>query len=291
MQKHLLILGFGYTAFYLSKALDCKQFRITGTSRKADSAGVYTRPEYELIPFDEKAINSVLSKTTHLLISTPPSELAGDPAFHLLQQGLANYAGQIEWLGYLSTTGVYGDHQGRWVHEDSDLIEPGARGLLRIAAEHTWRAFSKKHHLPLHIFRLAAIYGPERNGLCRIKKGKTSSIYKPDHLFSRIHVEDLAEVLIQSMAKPSPFAVYNVADDCPAPSHEVDLYAARLLNLPAPELLPIEEAEASPMLKEFYQYSKKISNEKIKNELAVKLKYPDYKTGLDALFRKGEGLC
>ena len=150
---------------------------------------------------------------------------------------------------------------------------------------------AQNYQLPLHIFRIAGIYGPQRNALTRIAQGKTQTIYKENHNFSRIHVEDIAAVLIASIKNPNPISIYNIADDEPAPAHEVDEYAAHLLHAPMPEKVPFELATLSPMAKEFYTHHRRVSNAKIKQELLVKLTYPTYREGLQQLYATGDYSC
>ena len=268
MQPKILIFGFGYTATCLANILDNLDFHVIGTSRnqeKRDSS------RYTLIDFNEQDVAKHLaggphSSVTHILITTPPSALMGDPVLATFVELIKKQQQSYQWLGYLSSTGVYGDHQGGWVSESSPSLLPGPQGLLRLAAEDAWLSLAKAQQLPLHIFRIAGIYGPYRNALTRIKNGKDKSVYKQHHFFSRIHVDDIAATLLASMQNPNPLAIYNVADDKPSPAHEVDEYAAHLLHLPAPERVLIENACLSPMAHEFYRQNRRVNNEKIKKE-------------------------
>ena len=195
-------------------------------------------------------------------------------------------AGQIPWLGYLSTTGVYGDRQGGWVDEESDLTPATKRGNLRLKAERQW--FEAKA-LPVHVFRLAGIYGPGRNPLSRVMKGTARRVVKPGQVFSRIHVDDIAQVLRASIARPNPGTAYNVCDDLAAPPQDVIAHAAELLGRPVPPDIPFEEAEMSAMGQSFYAESKRVRNDRIKQELGVVLLYPDYEAGLAALMEQEFG--
>jgi len=290
MHPKILIFGFGYTARFVAKKLATLNFQITGTSRNQALHGQHSEG-YELIDFSRTDIEKSLHSATHILVSTPPSEHSGDPVLANFLDLIKKYAPQTEWLGYLSSTGVYGDHQGKWVDESSPAISLGQQGALRFNAEKAWTILAEAHHLPLHIFRIAGIYGPERNALTRIAQGKTQTIFKPDHFFSRIHVEDIAEVLMASIKKPNPISIYNVADDEPAPAHEIDAYAAHLLNLPPLEKVPFERAMLSPMAKEFYTHHRRVSNSKIKQELLVNLLYPTFREGLQKLYDAGDYSC
>ncbi len=189
----------------------------------------------------------------------------------------------LAWLGYLSTTGVYGDHQGGWVGESTPLAPSTRRGRWRMEAEAAWQALAAETGLPLHIFRLAGIYGPGRGPFEKVRQGTARRIIKPGQVFSRIHVEDIAQVLEASIARPNPGAAYNLCDDDPAPPEDVIAHAAELLGLPVPPAIPFDEAEMTPMARSFYAESKRVRNDRIKKELGVDLLYPDYRSGLAAL--------
>jgi nucleoside-diphosphate-sugar epimerase len=213
---------------------------------------------------------------THLLISVPPQE-GRDHVIHALQgQIKANVS--LQWIGYLSTTGVYGDWQGAWVDESTTPRPQTARAQWRLQAEQQWLQL----HASTHIFRLAGIYGAERNSLLDLQAGQARRLYKAGQVFSRIHVKDIARVLVASMRLPTPQSIYNVCDDEPAPSHEVTAYAARLLGLPAPVLENVSTAVLSPMATSFYGECKRTSNRKLKQALALRWHYPTYREGLNA---------
>lgn len=291
MRPKMLIFGFGYTAAFLAKKLAGMDFHITGTSRTQEPVPQDIKKGYELINFTNTDVEKCLRSATHILVSTPPSAQLGDPVIGNFVELIKNYAPQYQWLGYLSSTGVYGDHQGKWVDESSASISLGPQAQLRLKAEKAWLTLAQNHQLPLHIFRIAGIYGPQRNALTRIAQGKTQTIYKENHYFSRIHVQDIAEVLVASIKMPNPISIYNVSDDEPAPAHEVDEYAARLLNVAALERLPFEFATLSPMAKEFYTHHRRVCNSKIKQELLVTLRYPTYREGLQNLYEAGDYSC
>jgi nucleoside-diphosphate-sugar epimerase len=223
----------------------------------------------------------VLDGVTHILVSVPP-DAAGDPVLAVHGEDIARI-GSLGWLGYLSTTGVYGDRSGGWVDESAALTPTGERGRRRVAAEAAWFELWHRHGVPVHIFRLAAIYGPGRSPFEALRAGTAKRIDKPGQVFSRIHVEDLAAVLAASISRPRPGAVYNVCDDDPAPPEAVTAYAARLLGVLAPPLVSLEGAGLSPMALSFYDDNKRVSNRLIKTELGVALRYPDYRAGLAAI--------
>ena len=235
------------------------------------------------VPGDD--LRPALEAADHLLISAGP-DAAGDPVLAALGQEIAARAGQFAWVGYLSTTGVYGDHGGGWVDEDTPLAPSTRRGVWRQQAEAAWQAIPG---LPLHIFRLAGIYGPGRGPFAKVRQGSARRIIKPGQVFSRIHVEDIAQVLRASIARPDPGAIYNLCDDDPAPPQDVIAYAAELLDVPIPEAVPFDSAEMTPMARSFYADSKRVRNDRIKDELGIGLLYPDYRSGLRALLRDEAG--
>jgi len=279
MEKTLLSFGHGYSAAALARILEPHGWRIIGTSRSEDKLSRFMEAGVEPRLWPDADMGPALNAATHLLISPAPTE-AGDPVLAELRDEIAKRATQFEWVGYLSTTGVYGDHGGGWVDETASLTPATKRGQLRVMAETQWR---KIPDLPLHIFRLAGIYGPGRGPFSKVRNGTARRIIKEGQVFSRIHVEDIAQVLAASIANPNPGAAYNLCDDDPAPPQDVIGYAAELLGLPVPEAINFEDADLSPMARSFYAESKKVRNDKIKDELGVKLMYPDYRSGLKAL--------
>ena len=287
MRPHLLIFGFGYTAHFLAKKAREINIQITATTRDSDGLGYNREFDCELIHFSEKSIEQALATVSHILISTPPMDRLGDPVLANFASLLKKYIGNIRWIGYLSSTSVYGDHQGLWVDESSKSIALGKQGQLRLAAEQEWSTFAATYQLPLTIFRLAGIYGPRRNVLARLMAGKKDTIVKEDQFFSRIHVEDIALAIIAAMQHPKlGITIYNVADDEPAPNHIVDEYAASLLQRPALKRISYEIATLSPMAQEFYSHNKRVSNAKLKKEFNIQLSYPTYREGLSHLLQK-----
>jgi len=282
--SHLFCFGLGYCAAVLARRLKAKGWRITGSARTSEAAAALRQDGFETVlvdgkaPFDAGLIDGV----THVLASAPPDE-DGDPVLRVAAPALIAHAGAIDWLGYLSTTGVYGDRGGGWVDEDSPLKPSTTRGARRLAAEREWLALWHEHGLPVHLFRLAGIYGPGRNQLCSFLDGGARRIAKPGQVFSRIHVDDIAGVLEASIARLHPGRAYNVCDDEPAPPQEVIAYAARLMGREPPPEIAFEEADLSPMAKSFYAESKRVSNARIKGELGYTLRYPTYREGLKAL--------
>lgn len=284
----LLSLGHGYSARALAARLLPRGWQVIGTTRSAGKAEALAAEGVEPLIWPGEDAGPALERATHLLSSVAPGE-AGDPVLAALGPEIGAAARHLQWVGYLSTTGVYGDHRGGWVDETTPLAPSTGRGMARMAAEAAWRALAGRAGLPLHIFRLAGIYGPGRGPFEKLRAGTARRIVKPGQVFSRIHVEDIAQALEASIARPDPGAVYNLCDDDPAPPEEVLAHAAALLGLPVPPEVPFEEAELSPMAASFYAESKRVRNERIKAGLGIRLRYPDYRSGLAAILR-AEGL-
>ncbi|MEM1385928.1 MAG: SDR family oxidoreductase [Pseudomonadota bacterium] len=280
MTGHLFVFGYGYSAQALGRRLMAEGWRVTGTTRSAEKAARLAEEGVEAVLWPGGTPD--LAGVTHLLASAAPGA-EGDPVLAALRSELAAVAPDLSWAGYLSTTGVYGDHGGGWVDETTPLTPATARGQARVAAEADWQALAAETGLPLHIFRLAGIYGPGRGPFAKVRAGTARRIVKPGQVFSRIHVEDIAQVLAASIARPNPGAIYNLCDDDPAPPQDVIAHAAELLGLPLPPEVDWEAADMTPMARSFYAESKKVRNDRIKEELGVRLTYPDYRSGLAAL--------
>lgn len=280
MTKTLLSFGHGYSARALSRILLPQDWRIIGTTRSEDKAARLHNEGVEPRIWPGADMEPALNAATHLLISAAPND-DGDPVLAQLESEIAKRAGQFEWVGYLSTTGVYGDHNGGWVDESTPLTPTSSRGVARVQAEAAWQSIPD---LPLHIFRLAGIYGPGRGPFAKVRNGTARRIIKDNQVFSRTHVADIARVLAASIKQPNAGGIYNVCDNDPAPPQDVIAYAADLLDMPVPEAVRFEDADMTPMAKSFYSESKKVRNDRIKSELGVDLLYPDYKSGLKALF-------
>ena len=280
---HLLCFGCGYVAQTLAARLLQEGWRVSGTTRDAEKAKALQALGIEPLIFDGASPlpEDALADVTHVLHSVPPRE-EGDPVLKSQGEVLAALP-KLQWFGYLSTTGVYGDHGGAWVTEESPLQATSARSRRRVEAEAAWRALLESHGLPLHVFRLAGIYGPGRNQLTALRQGRARRIAKPGYVFGRIHVEDICRALEASIAAPQPGAVYNLADDLPEEPEVVVAYAADLLGIAPPPLVPFDEAELTPMAKSFYLDCRRVSNRRLREELGVALAYPTYTEGLSAL--------
>lgn len=273
----LLSLGHGYSASALAARLLPLGWQVIGTIRDPSRADALRSLGVEplLWPAD---LAPALSRATHILASAAPDAL-GDPFLQVAGDALR--AAHPAWVGYLSTTAVYGDHQGGWVDETTPVSPGSPRAHQRVLAEGQWLATG----LPVHIFRLAGIYGPGRGPFEKVRDGSARRIIKPGQVFSRIHVADIAETLIASIARPNPGAIYNLCDDDPAPPEDVLSYAAHLLGLPDPPAVPYDQAEMTPMARSFYAESKRVRNDRIKTELGVRLTFPDYRAGLAAMVK------
>jgi nucleoside-diphosphate-sugar epimerase len=279
MTSGLLCFGYGFTASELALKLD--GWKIWGTSRTVKEY----KSSVENIQFDGTTFSSSLlqisKQVTHILLSVPPGE-QGDPVHAVLKDNLDAFP-NLQWVGYLSTTGVYGNLDGGIASEETPRNPSGVRGQRRVDAEDQWLKLADEKGLPVHIFRLPGIYGPGRNQLVSLQKGKAHRIVKKGHVFSRIHVTDLAAILAASIKSPNPGRIYNIADDLPAPPQDVVTYAAELLGMDPPPLQDFETADLSPMARSFYSDNKTVSNTRIKDELGISLNFPNYKVGLKAL--------
>lgn len=263
---NLFCFGLGYTAIHLKPLLPS----MVGTSR--------TQKEDNILFEDTQSVEDCLEKATHVLISIPP--IKGEDIVIENYLKMLKNAPNLRWLGYLSATSVYGDHQGKWVDENSTCYPTTKRAKDRLATESKWL----ESGLPVHIFRLAGIYGKGRSIFERLQSKEIKRIDKLGHLFSRIHVEDIAHILKASMLTSTPGEIFNVADDLPSESKDLIEYACALLKQSLPPLIPFEEAQLPEMAREFYQNNKKVHNKKMKAFFGFDLKYPTYKEGLLSLF-------
>lgn len=280
----MFIFGLGFSATRLARALLAEGWTVAGTCRSAESQAKLEAMGITVYRFDRNQplvdAAALLGQFTHMLISTPPDE-RGDPVIAMQGAVLADLR-RLEWVGYLSTTGVYGNTNGDWVSEAAWLRPTSPRQRHRVEAERSWMALYRQYGLPLHLFRLSGIYGPGRSAIDQVRAGTARRVDKPGQVFCRIHVDDIVAVLRASMARPSPGAIYNLADDLPSPSHEVVAYACTLLNMPELPLIPFDQADLSPMAASFYADCRRVKNERIKRQLGVTLLHPDYRSGLAA---------
>jgi nucleoside-diphosphate-sugar epimerase len=281
----LFCFGLGYTGRALAERLRDDGWRVAGTCRSAETAESLAAAGIEAYPFDRDNpladTAAALAGTTHLLASVPPDD-AGDPVVDSHGDAIGALPG-LAWAGYLSTTGVYGDHGGGWVDEATPPAPGGPRGRRRLAAERAWLGLRARFGTPVHLFRLPGIYGPGRNALVTVKAGRAHRTVKPGQVFSRIHRDDLVETLVASMRQPNPGAVYNVCDDEAAPPQDVTAFACGLLGREPPPEVAFDDAALSPMARSFYADNKRVRNDRIKTELGVELRWPTYREGLRGL--------
>lgn len=287
----LFCFGLGYTAKGFARALldgnSAGGWQVAGTSRSVDGCAALTGSEIEAYLFDsDRPLDdaSILEGTTHLLSSVPPNS-GGDPVLRHHGTSIDSLPG-LQWVGYLSATSVYGDTAGDWVDESTPCDPTTDRGRSRVAAEAEWQVRANEIGLPVHIFRLGGIYGPGRSALDQIRSGRATRIDRPNQLFSRIHIDDIVAVLQASMARPRPGTIYNVCDDMPAASADVVAFAAELLGIEPPPLIAFEDAGLSPMARSFYTDNRLVSNVRIKAELGVNLRHPEFRTGLRHVFEQ-----
>ena len=281
---NLFCFGLGYCADYLSAKLIKQGWQVSATCRTSEKAAVLEASGIRPVFLSGKKVTVTdLCKADHILISAPPEQDGSDPVLNFAEAALAALQDQINWVGYLSTTGVYGDHQGAWIDEETPAGLLSERGQRRVAAEAQWAATG----LPMHYFRLAGIYGPGRNSLRALQNGTARRVVKQGQVFSRIHLADITRILEASMANPNAGRAYSVCDDTPAPPQDVVTYAAELMGVSPPALQDFATAELSPMARSFYGENKRIRNNRIKEELGVSLEYPDYRAGLSALWESG----
>ncbi|MBF0166282.1 MAG: SDR family oxidoreductase [Alphaproteobacteria bacterium] len=282
----VFVFGLGFSGLAFARAALAAGWEVAGTHREPE-----THPDDKIryITFgpDHPLPKDAMSGVIGLLSTVPPTE-KGDPVLDALRNDI-NIMERFAWIGYLSTTGVYGDRQGGLVDETSPLLPSQARSQLRVRAEEEWLSLWHNYKRPVHIFRLAGIYGPGRSAIEQIRAGRARRILKPGQLFSRIHVEDISGALLASLAKPTPGEVYNLCDDDPAAPDEVISYAADLLGAPPPPAIPFEQAELSEMARSFYADNKRVSNQKIKTVLGYRMRYPSYREGLRAILSAESG--
>jgi len=287
--SRLLCLGLGYSALHLARRLALEGWQVTGTARTPQGAEAIAAEGFTGLLFDGMqpgaGLKQAIESATHILVSVPPGE-SGDPV-------LAHHAGAIarapalDWIGYLSTVGVYGDHRGGWVDETTPTNPVSPRSRNRVAAEAAWLALRESTGKHVQVFRLAGIYGPGRSAIDRLHAGTAHRIVKPGQVFNRIHVADIAEVLCAVIAGRGSHQIYNLADDEPAPPQDVVAYAAHLLHMPPPPEIALENAELSLMAKSFYVENKRVSNARMHRDLGLELKFPSYRQGLRAILAPG----
>ncbi len=287
--RSLLCLGMGYTARRLGRVLSARGWRVAGTARGDDGVAALTADGVTAFPLDRgrPLSQETLERYDAILVSVPPDE-AGDPVLDTMHEALTA-ARRPRWIGYLSTTGVYGDTGGAWVDELTPPHPTQARSLRRLEAETRWLDLWRHHGRPVEVFRLAGIYGPGRSALDSLRAGRAHRVIKPGHVVCRIHVDDIATVLMAALDRPRPGTIFNVADDEPAPPQDVITEAAALLGVEPPPEMPLEAADLSPMARSFYADTRRVWCGRMKGRLGVTLRYPTYREGLRAILAEEGG--
>jgi len=284
--RNIVCFGFGQVAKNFIKKIDSDgiSFKLTTTSREETKNKKLDNINYQSFQFTEKGFDknfiSRLEEADHILLSIAPVN-----GTDIVIKHFQNYfkTSKLKWITYLSATSVYGDHDGEWVDENSKTKPTSSNGIERLKVEREWIKLSDKFDLPFQIFRLSGIYSNQYNVLTRLKSGEAKIINKKNHFFSRIHVEDIANILSNSLTQIKKNEVYNISDDKPASSEEVTMYGVKLLGVDKPKTIEVNQVE-SEMLKNFYKDSKKVDNKKMKNFFNYKLKYPTYVEGLNYIF-------
>ena len=279
---NLFCFGLGYSARVFGQRRLRDGWTVTGTSRSPARVSALREDGFDATTFSgdgpSEDVRDRLKDATHLLLSIAPGA-AGDPALSHHRADIAD-ASNLEWIGYLSTVGVYGNHDGAWVDEETPVRPTSERSVRRVAAEKDWLDFATETGKCVQLFRIAGIYGPGRGPLENMRRGKSRRIIKPGQVFNRIHVEDIANILDASVASPRAGAIYNMSDNEPAPPQDVIAYAAELLGVAPPPEIAFEDAEMSQMGRSFYGENKRVSNARIRTELGVDLFYPTYREGI-----------
>jgi nucleoside-diphosphate-sugar epimerase len=281
--QHILCLGYGYVAERFANLAAAAGYAARGTIRNAARAGALEESGVEPVLWSEAGIDAgAFDKVVAALVSTPPID-AHCPSLKAAADALAERARDIRWIGYLSSNGVYGDHGGAVVDETSPLLARTPRAMNRVRAEAAWASHAAACGMPLVVFRLPGIYGPGRSALDTVREGRAQRIVKLGQVFSRMHVDDIANALMASLVNPAAGDLFNLADDEPAPPQDVIAYACELLGVAPPPLVAIEDANLSEMARSFYLDNKRVSNALMKKALGVGLRYPTYREGLKAI--------
>ena len=278
MRKTIIIFGYGYVSRFLIRELNNLGWIVYCTSRGVDIGKPVKNENVTVINFLDPALPSLIKLSNVLLSTAPPNNEMIDPVLHAYADVISKNT--FEWIGYLSSTSVYGDHNGAWVNEETECAPSSEQSRIRILAEQQWLKLYSINKLPVHILRLSGIYGPNRNCLDQIKNGKDFTIVKKDQFFSRIHVDDICMATLASIKSPTAGEIYNVSDDEPAPINVVQQFGASVLNLKSLNEIPFEFSDLSDQAKLFYNDNKRVSSKKIIEKLNIKWIYPNYMIGL-----------
>jgi len=285
----VFFFGMGYSSLAAARSIHeiiDRDVPIAGTTRTEEGVERLAESPYRLHVFDGMTAGTTLAtdlrKATHVVLSIPPGD-AGDPALNLHRADL-DAAGDLEWLCYYSTVGVYGDFGGAWIDERAATKPVNKRSQQRVEIEQAWRDYAASRGVPLLVLRLAGIYGPGRSSFDKLREGTARRIIKPNQVFNRIHVEDIGRVTALA-AQSKLSGTFNLSDNEPAPPQDLVEYAARLMGVPVPPGIPFEAAQMTPMARSFYTDNKRVDSEAIQQALGISLLYPNYRAGLDAIFR------
>lgn len=288
MSRKLFIFGYGFSSQEIGKQAQDVVNHICGTSRSAEKAERFSQENVEGVVFDGERLSDEvkdhLNNTTHLVISIAPGD--EDPVLSLMPVSLEELCPKLEWVGYLSTVGVYGNHDGAWVDEATDPKPVSKRSVQRVNAEDAWSKAAKLADIPLAIFRLSGIYGPGRNAFMNIKKGTARRMVKSGQVFNRIHREDIGQAVVAAMQK-NIGGIFNITDDEPAPPQDVVTFAHDLMGIEPPPEIDFETAEISPMARSFYGENKRVSNAKSKGILGIEYRWPNYREALQKMLDEG----
>jgi nucleoside-diphosphate-sugar epimerase len=282
----LFIFGLGFSGQEIARLAMSKAIAVSGTTRAPDKAVSLAAAGLDALVFggdeEDTALAQRLGECTHLVICAGPDE-RGDPVLNALGEVLRTRVPQLQWIGYLSTVGVYGDHDGAWVDEETPCKPVSQRSIERLKAEAQWQSLAASLRLPLAILRLSGIYGPGRNTFVNLADGSAKRIVKPGQYFNRIHVADIAGAAL-FLADSAAAGIFNVTDDEPAPPQDVVAFAANLMGVEAPPEIAFEDANLSPMGRSFYGEVKRVSNRKIR-DAGYAFQFPDYRAALNAMWQ------
>ncbi|EJC74616.1 SDR family oxidoreductase [Rhizobium hidalgonense] len=284
---HVMIFGCGFSGLAIAKAFAGEGVRVSGTTRSADKMGALRQSGVEAFLFDGETLGDdlrrALGSVTHLVQSIAPGK--GDPLLRRLDEDRASLPSSLEWIGYLSTVGVYGDHKGAWIDEETPCVPVSGRSKERLEAEEGWLAIGRQRGVPAAVLRLSGIYGPGRNAFCNLQKGTARRLIKKDQVFNRIRVEDIGAAT-RFLSEHGLCGIYNVTDNRPGPPQDVIVEAARLMGVEPPPEQAFETAELTPMARSFYGENKRVSNAKLR-AAGFKFAFPDYPMSLAQLWQDG----
>lgn len=283
---NFFVFGLGFSGKEIARLANVRAIAVSGTTRSYDKAARLKAAGLDVHVFssaqDSDAVASPLASCTHLVVCAGPDE-DGDPVLNALGNQLPKLAPHLKWIGYLSTVGVYGDHQGAWVDEETECRPVSPRSVERLQAEADWQGAASNAGVPLAIMRLSGIYGPGRNTFVNLAEGSAKRVIKPGQYFNRIHVADIAGATLY-LGEKHASGIFNITDDEPAPPQDVVTYAAQVMGVAPPAEIAFDEAHLSPMARSFYGEVKRVSNRKVR-QAGYEFQFPDYRTALNAMWQ------